>query len=474
MSNLKEKTKKALDDLAAFLADSPWRDAYVSQVHQLAARLDTPCVLAVAGEVKAGKSSFMNAFLKDDLALVGVTETTATINYFRYGEPPDKTKPVRCVWTDGRETWETQAFLDSLQGNTQEILERAVGIKHLEFYIPNPRLKSVQLVDTPGTGANIGEDGSGHEKQTRGYFQMLRDRHNNETQTISREADAVIYIMTGHTANEENVKFLQEFIGNGGVSSHNSVGIIAKVDTNDMLLDNLGNHVKHVSEVVNKRLPVPIPVLPISSGIQRVLDMKGDGWLRSLKERLLAGFESVERLKRALDYDERFDGETCRGSSLSQEERKDMHKGIPWRSFVVIARAVIEKDFDEAVKYLREIAGFVVGRWYGWRFHCAKHAGLFTGQRGSGHFKCAGHCRPGCGPAVFAVRRNRRGVSKGAFRCGAVRRRITEAGGSCFHRRTSGGHGVLCSAHGLRGTGDKTGEEGRSRPGRSALRAAGP
>ena len=358
MSNLKEKTKKALDDLAAFLADSPWRDAYVSQVHQLSARLDTPCVLAVAGEVKAGKSSFMNAFLKDDLALVGVTETTATINYFRYGEPPDKTKPVRCVWTDGRETWETQAFLDSLQGNTKEILERAVGIKHLEFYIPNPRLKSVQLVDTPGTGANIGEDGAGHEKQTRGYFQMLRDRHNNETQTISREADAVIYIMTGHTANEENVKFLQEFIGNGSVGAHNSVGIIAKVDTNDMLLENLGNHVKHVSEVVNKRLPVPIPILPISSGIQRVLDMRGEAWLRSLKERLLTGFESVERLKRALDFDERFDGETCRGSSLTRKERTMMHKGIPWRSFVVIARAVVEKDFDEALRYLRGIAGF--------------------------------------------------------------------------------------------------------------------
>ena len=358
MSNLKEKTKKALDELAAFLADSPWRDAYVSQVHQLAARLDTPCVLAVAGQVKAGKSSFMNAFLKDDLALVGVKETTATINYFRYGEPPDKTKPVRCVWTDGRETWETQAFLDSLQGNTQEILERAVGIKHLEFYIPNPRLKSVQLVDTPGTNAHIGEDGAGHEKQTRGYFQMLRDRHNEESQAISRDADAVIYINSGHAFSAASVEFLQEFMGNGGGNVHNTVAIIPKIDVDDSFLENLSAHVKCQTEVINKRLPVPIPVLPISSKIQRVLDMKGELWLRSLKERLLSGFESVDRIKRVLDDNARFVGEVCRGSSLSQEERKAMCEGIEWSSFRVIARAITEKDFDEAVKYLREIAGF--------------------------------------------------------------------------------------------------------------------
>ncbi len=361
MSNLKEKTKKALDDLAAFLMDSPWRDAYLMQVHQLAARLETPCVLAVAGEVKAGKSSFINAFLKDDLALVGVTETTATINYFRYGEVPDKTKPVRCVWLDGRETWESQAFLDSLQGNTQEVLERAVGIKHLEFYISNPRLKSIQLVDTPGTGAHIGEDGAGHEEQTRGYFNMqkgLRDRHNAETQTISRDADAVIYIMTGHAANEENVKFLQEFIGNGGVNSHNSVGIMAKVDTNDTLLGNLDKYVDHMAEIVNGKLPVPIPILPVSSGIQRVLDIKGIDWLKSLRSRLLEGFESPELLLRALGDAERFDRETCRGSTLSRTERMEMHKGMPWRCFVVIARTVVGDDFDKGVDELRKIAGF--------------------------------------------------------------------------------------------------------------------
>ena len=95
-------------------------------------------VLAVAGRVKAGKSSFINAFLGQDLALVGVTETTATINYFRYGRVPDPAKPVKCVWDTGVETWEDQAFLDSLQGNTIDVLKKATGINHLEFFLDNP------------------------------------------------------------------------------------------------------------------------------------------------------------------------------------------------------------------------------------------------------------------------------------------------------------------------------------------------
>lgn len=55
------------------------------------------------GRVKAGKSTFINALLGvgEDLATVGTTETTATINYFRYGNPADPERPVRCYWRGG-------------------------------------------------------------------------------------------------------------------------------------------------------------------------------------------------------------------------------------------------------------------------------------------------------------------------------------------------------------------------------------
>ena len=70
-------------------------------MERLAQQVDQPCVVAVVGRVKAGKSTFINALLGQDLAKVGTTETTATINYFRYGRP-DPERPVRCIWRYGQ------------------------------------------------------------------------------------------------------------------------------------------------------------------------------------------------------------------------------------------------------------------------------------------------------------------------------------------------------------------------------------
>src|SRR3712207_6893879 len=46
---------------------------------------------------------------------------------------PDPERPVRCHWRGGRVTDESRAFLDSLQGATEEVLRRAEGIAYLEY-----------------------------------------------------------------------------------------------------------------------------------------------------------------------------------------------------------------------------------------------------------------------------------------------------------------------------------------------------
>lgn len=98
-------TQQAIDHIISVLEDSPWKNSYVSRFKRLRDEADMPCVLAVAGKVKAGKSSFLNALLGVDLAMVGTTETTATINYFRYPRPDEEInpeKPVVVHWNDGR------------------------------------------------------------------------------------------------------------------------------------------------------------------------------------------------------------------------------------------------------------------------------------------------------------------------------------------------------------------------------------
>ena len=148
-------TKALGRDILDFIERSPWRDSYAERIKVLIERADYPCELAIVGQVKAGKSSFLNAFLGDDWAMVGTTETTATINFFKYGVPDDLNRPIRVVWDDGREEWQTREFLDSLQGNSSEVLEKAKGIDHLEYYLQNPILQRITLVDTPGTNALV-------------------------------------------------------------------------------------------------------------------------------------------------------------------------------------------------------------------------------------------------------------------------------------------------------------------------------
>ena len=60
---------------------------------------ETPFTLAVVGQMRAGKSSLLNALIGSDLAVVGVNETTATINWFKYGQG-DKTQRFCVSWKD--------------------------------------------------------------------------------------------------------------------------------------------------------------------------------------------------------------------------------------------------------------------------------------------------------------------------------------------------------------------------------------
>ena len=156
------KTKSLLDTGAAFFERFNGCSQYLPEIDRMRRKLHQPCVLAVGGKVKAGKSSFINALLGKNLAKVGELETTATINMFRHISEADSgytpERPVKVVWDNGVETYETFSFMDSLQGNDEATLQRAQGIAYLEFYEDNDILKELTLVDTPGTGAVVGKD----------------------------------------------------------------------------------------------------------------------------------------------------------------------------------------------------------------------------------------------------------------------------------------------------------------------------
>lgn len=214
------RTRDVVNKVLNFVDNSPWRDCYSFIISKRLYELDQPCELAIAGRVKSGKSSFINSLLGDNLAVVDATEATATINVFRYGIPKDQEHPVKVVWKNGEEEWQTRGFLDSLQGNSDEVLQRANDIDHLEYFLPNKILESITLVDTPGTGSVVSE----HNNRLADY---LAQQNIEKSNNLKQKADAVI-VLVGHVQNlgdEDAVKMFTD-----ASNPFNFIGIMSKID----------------------------------------------------------------------------------------------------------------------------------------------------------------------------------------------------------------------------------------------------
>jgi len=218
--DITNRTKEVLNKVKSFVDNSPWGENYSFILSKRLYELDEPCELAIAGRVKAGKSSFINSLLGENLAVVDATEATATINVFRYGTPKDNEHPVKVVWKNGQEDWQTREFLDSLQGNSEEVLQRANDIDHLEYFLPNKILESITLVDTPGTGSVVNE----HNNRLEEY---LSQQNIEKSNNLQQRADAVI-VLVGHVQNmgdEDAVKMFTD-----ASNPFNFIGIMSKID----------------------------------------------------------------------------------------------------------------------------------------------------------------------------------------------------------------------------------------------------
>ncbi len=350
--NPRETTRQILNEALRFYLESPWKERFVPQIEALLGQVDTPCVLAVAGRVKAGKSTLINALLGENLAKVGVTETTATINYFRYGTPEEAARPVCCRWQDGTVSWESKAFLDGLQGTDEAVIKQAERIAALDFYVPHPDLQDITLVDTPGTDAIVGSSGAGHEKEVERFFQ-LRKRHEEETRQLTEKADAVIYLV-GQVAHMTNRDFLKEFTESSTrrTSALNAVGVMSKIDLDEGVLADPLPLARSISEKLAGQLHQVLPVSAgLWSGIQTLKSSERWEALHALVRRI-----PKERLDDMLTREQAFLRE-YKDCPVGVEERRSIKQDIPWRVFVIICQAFAEKGLEDAGARLEEQSG---------------------------------------------------------------------------------------------------------------------
>jgi hypothetical protein len=357
VSDLQAKLSEVLRRAARRLRGADLPVELAERMEELAKQVHEPCVVAVVGRVKVGKSTFVNALLGEDLAKVGTTETTATINYFTFGTP-DPDRPVRCHWRSGKVTDESRRFLDGLQGNDLETLRRADGIDHLEYFLPNPLLKQITLVDTPGTSAVVDE----HQDRTAEFMQLnnqLRDRHDQDTRRLGDTADAVIYLV-GQVAKVTDQAFLQEFAqATGGRSSAlNAIGILSKIELQPEVMTRRHELSAKIGSQLKDSLNT---VIPVAAGARREMDrlLKND---RVELRRMMSTLRRIppDALEMLLDAKEFFCAFDFPDSPVGPAERRELLGHIKWGVFTTIARVAADPllDLDGVVERLEKLAGF--------------------------------------------------------------------------------------------------------------------
>lgn len=150
--------------------DARLRTEWLSCLEQWKKQLESPWRLAIVGMVKEGKSTFMNALLGHDLLATGSLETTGAACVITNKMAPRPERPVRCVYKDNREEqWLSVEDAKLIHGKDDAHLEYSEQIEFLEYCMGHcaiPILDDCELVDTPGTGACVGEDHKTHDRVT--------------------------------------------------------------------------------------------------------------------------------------------------------------------------------------------------------------------------------------------------------------------------------------------------------------------
>lgn len=338
---------RALIKAAVLLGTLQAPEREVARFAELAKQVYASCVVAVLGQVKAGKSSFINALLQEDIAQVGATEITATITYFRYGEPDNARLPVRCFWRNREPTNEAQAFLDGLQRRDRKTLRQAHQIDHLEYALSNDTLKGILLVDTPGTGSDISQ-------------------HDETTQRFLREnkVDGCIYLIqeVPTSADRELLEAFRQATG-GLLRDWSAVGILAKID----LLDADKLEQRHtLARGFAKQLPDLNTIVPVSAGLKRALDLLSDQKLMHFISTLQAIPRQTldETLDRMLASSELYLSPALK-CPLSHQQRLALWKSWatprPWGVFATIVRLAARADPQQGPQPVRAALNKLAG-----------------------------------------------------------------------------------------------------------------
>lgn len=198
-----------LRDAVDAYRDSPQATAWL---RQHLARFEEPLRVAIAGKVKAGKSTLLNALVGEEIAPTDAGECTRVVTWYQDGPSPKvvmiprdgPSRPLTVARRDG-------ALTIDLGGTPPERVDRLI----VDW--PSQSLRTHSLIDTPGI-ASMSADTSARA----GAFLVPED--------APAPADAVLYLM--RHLHVSDVRFLESFHDQGVAKAApvNTVAILSRAD----------------------------------------------------------------------------------------------------------------------------------------------------------------------------------------------------------------------------------------------------
>jgi tetratricopeptide (TPR) repeat protein len=186
----------------AFAARAPALVALAPTAGRALEAFDRPLLVAVMGEFNAGKSSFVNALVGEEIAPTGVTPTTATVNVLRHGDASG----ARVVYHDGTTRELGGAAISPFLRELSDA--QAASVRVVEIFHPLDALRRVEIVDTPGLNS-------------------IRPEHEKVARDFLVDADALVWVFAIGQAAKASEK---EALGLAHTAGKHVLGVLNKID----------------------------------------------------------------------------------------------------------------------------------------------------------------------------------------------------------------------------------------------------
>jgi hypothetical protein len=332
LQTLLERVQAFTARVPQILRRSALTAALADEVARFMENSELPFTMAVVGQMRAGKSTLINALINEDLAITDVNETTATINWFKHGTS-EQTRTFRVTWRSDLPQEPEVRDLSELKGWVGDS-ELARKTRYVELFSEAGFLKQVQVVDTPGTRSVI----EGHEQTVREF--LLADRHERETLYYGGVADCIVYVLNP-VARKADAELLNSFESKTripGGSPYNSVAVVHKWESLEH--DDPYEEAQRKADIISLQLRRYVAgVIPVSGPLGRAVSrLPHDYWDDFAT---FVGATTGAALQKMVSGMERqFTDRALEGSALDAAGRRCLYEkaGLPWPCFKAILK----------------------------------------------------------------------------------------------------------------------------------------